>query len=351
MAPPGLIARKNDITARWLERVLRDGGRPDVSVHSLEVEPYRTKPYSALYRLKIDQTGGDLPERLMLKLARPDATDAAARRRRRKEHGFYTMLAPLMADPVSPAVYAAACAEDARHGHLLMADLTGSHERPPRGLPPTPEQARLSCIAFGGLHAAWWNHEDIIATVGQRDAGYVEKRGTDAAAAATAFLDRYGPFLDRSIRHAVERHAGSAGALLGRALAGPVSAIHGDAHPWNVLTPIEPGGPALLLDWEGWSVDSPAFDLVSLIVLRFDTGLRRRLESDLLDTWHATIAAGGVTGYSRDDLFDDYRRAIVRRASMPILRAQRDEEPDSWFPVLSRVAMAWEDLRCDEVLP
>lgn len=347
-----LISREKEITPAWLAETLHSAGFDGVVVRSVGVEPYRTKPYSSLYRLAVTYAyHPGLPERLMLKLARPDATNATARRRRRKEYAYYTTIAGAMEPAISPAVLAAACSDDARTGFLLMEDLSGSHDRPPRGLPPTPAQARLAIPAFGGLHAAWWNHPELRQTVDLRDADYIARRDDDARSAASSLLDRFGPYLDERIRHVVNSYANHAAALTSRALEGPVSAIHGDAHPWNVLTPRDETGPALLIDWEAWTVDSPAMDVASFIVLRFDTGLRRRLEADLLGGWHASLSAGGVDGYGRDDLFDDYRRAIVRRVSMPLARAQRDEEPDAWFPILSRLAMTWDDLACDEVLP
>jgi aminoglycoside phosphotransferase (APT) family kinase protein len=351
MPDQSFISRQKQITPSWLAGALRDAGHEDVGVRSLTVEPYRTKPYSLLFRLHVGYAGDPgLPERLLLKVARPDATNVTSRRRRRKESAFYASLAGAVNPPVSPAALAVACADDARTGFLLMEDLIDTHDRPPRGLPPTPKQAMLAVTAFGGLHAALWNHPDLRETLTLRDADYHRKRAEDAESSAATTLERFGPYLDDGIRHIITRHAEHNGPLTARAFAGPVSAIHGDAHPWNVLTPREGDGPALLIDWEAWTVDSPAMDIASFIVLRFDTGLRRRLESTLLDTWHAALVEGGLQGYSRNDLFDDYRRAIVRRVSMPLARVLRDEEPDSWFPILSRLALAWDDLSCDDVL-
>ena len=352
MGTQGYPEQSTEITADWLTRVLRQSGHPEAEVRSLEVKPYRTKPYSTLHLLDVELSGAsDLPSRFMLKLARPDVTNATSRRRRRKEFAFYSALAPAMDQPIAPVVHGAGCADDARTAFLLMADLSTTHERPPRGLPPTPDQAERAMRAFGSFHAAWWNHPDLQDMLDHRDDDYVRLRARDAAASAKDFLARFGRYLDPSIVHAVTRFGDHAGLLMATAYAGPVAAIHGDAHPWNVLTPRAGDGPALLLDWEAWTVDSPAIDLASFIVLRFDTRLRRRLEPMLLDTWHDAVATSGIRDYSRHDLLDDYRRAIVRRVSMPLARAARDEEADGWFPILSRIALAWEDLGCDDVLP
>ena len=38
---------------------------------------------------------------------------------------------------------------------------------------------------------------------------------------------------------------------------------------------------------------------------------RRAHERDLIGHWHATLEKGGVTGYSADQAWEDYRRAVL----------------------------------------
>ena len=347
-----LIARKQDMTSDWLRSALLAGGAAStVRVGNIQIEQYRTKPYSTLYKVRADIDGDEhLPERFLVKVARPDVTNTTSRRRRRKEHAFYTTLAPQMQPSVAPAIFAALCSEDASHAFLLMEDLSGSHDRPPRGLPPAPEQARGAMDVFAALHAAWWNHPDLEVAVAMRDAAYIAERSESSRDSAADLLSNYGQYLDLGMRHAIERSAENTARLMGIAFTGSISAIHGDAHPWNLLSPRTQEGKPVLLDWEAWSVDSPALDIVSYIVLRFDPGLRRRLEPELLARYHAALVHGGVSDYDLTQFHDDYRRALVRRAMMPVGRARRGEEPDGWWNTLSRVALAWEDHDCDRVL-
>jgi hypothetical protein len=39
--------------------------------------------------------------------------------------------------------------------------------------------------------------------------------------------------------------------------------------------------------------------------------VRRAAERDLVASWHAGLVAGGVTGYSADDAWEDYRLGIA----------------------------------------
>lgn len=347
------ITRERDITAAWLGSVLRQAeGHGNVRVTALEVERYRSKPLSVLYRLvpTYDLRGG-LPESFILKCARPDETTAVALRRRTREHAYYTEVAPEMADPPSPRAWSAALDPASGVSHLLMDDLTGSHDRPPRGLPPTPAQAEGAMEAFAALHAGWWNDPRLKEAVSLRDAGWHDSRGDSARTMADELLAEHGPYLAASVREAVALSGRHLTWLLRATEAGAVSAVHGDAHPWNVLTPLDPGGQPALVDWEAWTIDSPALDIASYIALRFDPALRRELEPGLLRRYHGQLLVQGVAGYPWDEFLLDYRRAIARRVTMPVTRWKRGDPVDSWWNTLSRICLAWQDHDCAGVLP
>ncbi|MGI9254960.1 MAG: hypothetical protein ACR2J8_14550, partial [Thermomicrobiales bacterium] len=87
------IGKHKEINADWLTGVLRDSGHDNARVASVTVESYRNKPYSNLYRLIPKWRAGAnpaLPDQFILKLARVEVTNTTSRRRRRKEHAFYT---------------------------------------------------------------------------------------------------------------------------------------------------------------------------------------------------------------------------------------------------------------------
>jgi aminoglycoside phosphotransferase (APT) family kinase protein len=346
------LARSQDITASWLASVLRASGiAPLVEVLSLDVEVYRTKPSSTLYRLTPRyRNPGALPVSLLLKLGRPGVEIERAHRRRRREHAYYATIAAAMDEPLSPTAYSVACSADANHFHVLMDDLTGSHERPPRGLPPDPEQANRAIETYAAHHAAWWNHEDLRAILARSDEDYIDRQGASAHTATGKFLVEYGRYLDPSVKEKLRAAADATPSILAASVSGPVTLLHGDSHPWNVLTPRTSGGRTYLVDWEAWTAGNLATDLVNYIVMRFDPILRRRLQPTLLDRYHATLMSCGVTGYGRSDLETDYRRAIVRKMPSPVSRVLGGQEPALGWESLTRLALAWDDLGCADVL-
>jgi len=83
-----------------------------------------------------------------------------------------------------------------------------------------------------------------------------------------------------------------------------------------------------------------------MMAVQWDRGVRQRFEMPLLDRYHATLADFGVTGYSRDALHEDHRLAVLLHMRTPITRFSRTMSAYVWWPQLTRVQHAMEDLRC-----
>ena len=105
-----------------------------------------------------------------------------------------------------------------------------------------------------------------------------------------------------------------------------------------------------LVDWDGWHVGVAAWDLAYMMALQWDRDIRQRFEMKLLDRYHAALAAAGVAGYSRQALQDDYRFAVLLHLRTPLARFQSNMSAYVWWPQLTRVRQAVEDLRCQDFL-
>ncbi len=339
-APTVPLTDPRQVTSRWLADVLRHGGHlPRGGVRELAVERFRGKPLSLLLRLVPTWEGApeELPSSFILKIGKVEDRSPTARRRRQKEFTFYTEMAPVMPRPPAPLAYAAAWEPRAVASHLLMTDLEPTHDRPPRGLPPTPVQAEAAVLALADLHAAWWESPDLHEALTMREPDWFARR-LRAADDAHALLGEFGRFLSPGMRAALATAAAAWPDLIDDGER-PVTIIHGDAHAWNCLTPTA-GGPAVLLDWEAWSIEPAVIDLTALIALRFDPDLRRGLEPGLLAAYHARLVEGGVDGYAWEAFLDDYRRAVLRRVMTPVSQWKRGAGVEHWWNNLSRISLA-----------
>lgn len=289
------------------------------------------------------QGGTGLPTAAVLKVSHPGFGQ--------EELPFYQSVAPLIECPVVPGYFAGGSDEPTQRTWLLMEDLSASHERPSDApLPPTFARSAQVVEALARFHAAGWDQgsvEGIGPTLWER------LRASDWLEAASERLFRQaGDTLDDRTRALYARWLRNFPALAERArrLRG-VTLVHGDAHVWNWMLPRQgtAAGPKLL-DWDGWHVGAGVWDLAYMMALYWDREVRQRFEARLLDRYHASLSASGVRGYSRDALQQDYRLAVLLHLRTPIARYARNMSPYVWWPQLTRIQHAVEDLRCLEML-
>jgi Phosphotransferase enzyme family len=348
-----VVTRRCQITAAWLTATLRTAGHlPSGKVTTLAVEQWRGQAFSNLFQLRATYTRNVTAHAsFMLKVARPAAASAAVNRRQWKEHQFYTQVAPVMDDPPIPRVFAAAYDPATDRSHVLLEDLSASHIRPPTPLPPTPDQLRGNVACLARFHAVWWVHPDLAGAMAERDDAWIEKRTLAARRRLSCFLTEYGGHLPSSTQSALKMTAASWPTILHRSTMAPLTVVHGDAHPWNFLTPVDPGEQrTCLLDWEGWSIEPGPHDLASLIALHLPVDERRALEEELLERYLLALRDHGVGDYDLLSCRDDYRRAVARRVLSPVGMWSRGTRTRSWWPALEHITAAFRDLRCHELL-
>jgi hypothetical protein len=134
--------------------------------------------------------------------------------------------------------------------------------------------------------------------------------------------------------------------------------IQGDAHVWNCFLPKEGSDtPRLraaetprLFDWDGWQPNVGADDLAYMIAMHWFPEMRQRAERPLLDAFHEELLAGGVTGYDRRALEDDYRLSVLWQITRPIWTRAVRIPPSIWWNHLERIHLAADDLGCRELL-
>ena len=128
--------------------------------------------------------------------------------------------------------------------------------------------------------------------------------------------------------------------------------IHGDAHAWNCLFPTEPERhPAYLIDLSTCRVRTPANDLAYMMAVMWFPDVRRRWERPLLRRYHERLLSAGVGGYSWDDLWWDYRFAVIIHLFTPVHQAAGGTVPSSvWWYNLERIHAAFDDLDCRALL-
>ena len=263
---------------------------------------------------------------------------------------FYENIAARLNCPVIPAFYGGGVDEPTGRTWLLMEDFSASHQRPSAApLPPTFARNLSIVEALARFHAAGWNK----AWPGLGPTLWARLRLSEWLDAACGRLfAQAGDALDDGMRDAYARFLRGFPTLVeqadrfqGRTL------IHGDAHVWNWMLPLNGSNDTpKLIDWDGWHVGVGVWDLAYMMAVQWDRGVRQRFETPLLDRYHAALCDCGVTGYPREALQEDYRLAVLLHMRTPIARFANDMSPYVWWPQLTRVRQAVEDLGCLDLL-
>jgi hypothetical protein len=368
---PRIIASPTDITPDTLTAVLRESGalpRGEVVAVEVHANDAFNSTISHLTLTYSDDVLGDAPMRVLLKR---NIDTAWAVRANAAEVAFYQLIATLGDDlPMLLRAYAAAHDPVSGKSHLLLPDLSETHETPVErarvlALDGVPDDAQLDGIvdAIAAFHAYWWDHPALgqpalppSGLYGNKVAyeGFLASTASDWAAFSVA-EDNDIPGDLRALYEAALPHLP---ALWDRYLAGRVPArrhvtlCHGDCYFAAFLCPRESGSRTYIIDWQGPFVDLAARDL-NYLFANFWTSAQRQengREVRLLRRYHGALLAHGVEGYEWDDLVADYRLMLIIRIFLPIWDAVNRSPRAYWWPKLRCLTDAYRDWRCEELL-
>ncbi|MGZ0153571.1 phosphotransferase family protein [Kribbella sp. WER1] len=279
------------------------------------------------------------------------------------EARFYTLVATLPDHPpVVPHCIAAAADGDAPY--VLLEDLSTTHREPvtraqiiqrPSTMPAIEDQLAV-VDTLARLQAYWWGRP----TQAEAFPGYWSTEGFDQyarrrRAAWDAVLAENRSWLPRDTvelyENTLDRLATHWSNWLRPRVTDRITLVHGDAYFCNYLCP-RPGrsGPAYLIDWQSASFDIGAIDLANLIATFWSPDQRRDREQVLLSEFHTRLVGYGVSGYSFDELLDDYRFGLVYWLLMPVQDAYSGAPRDYWWPKMRCLAGAFQDWDCGRLL-
>jgi hypothetical protein len=331
--------------------MLREGGRlARGAVTGVEVRRrlQTTVSHLCFARLTYDDEASGLPNDVLMKW--PLAGGAAADQGL-SEPAFYKQIAPDLGSP--PIVRCIASAPPSSETQwLILEDLRSTHTSPPWPDPPSRSEAEGAVTALAHVHARWWEAPTLGSSVGalHTDASLREMiRGiTDKL---PGFLETLGDTLSRQDRRLLAGVFSSSLAPWLR-LTDPraLTVIHGDAHTLNILFPRSGAGLPYLIDWQLWHLDVGTRDLAFMMALHWHPHLRQELERPLLRLYYDRLGEAGISGYSFDDLWLDYRRCAVRNLTFPIILWGRGQAVGTWRQRLDCALAAYRDLDGDELL-
>jgi hypothetical protein len=339
-----VLERIADLSPSWLTEALRQAGFT-VTVADVEVHAIGTGQMANSFRLRPTYVGdqGSAPATVVAKLA---AGDLAARQRVadgfRKEVGFYAKVVHTV-DVRAPQCWYWAITEDGTDFTLLLEDIFAA--RPGVQVDGCSlEQAKAAVTNLAALHAPRWNDESLfdLEFVARADEPSAAFLGDIFATATEQFVERFDA-LDKEEITTLRRAAQVIGNwVLARPT--PFSITHGDYRLDNLMFP-PTGSEVVALDWQTTNAGPPARDLSYFLGTSLQPQVRKANEASLVAAYHDELTRRGVTGYSADECFDDYRLGQLQGPLITVLgaiyaTAQRSQPGDDMFVSMAKRSCA-----------
>lgn len=345
------IPTHGEIRAAWLTDVLRSSGALHSGAVATIATHSETSTHAQIERLAVNYTEdavGELPARLLVKrCAGPNFGPS--------EMTFYTYDYRGVADAPLPRCYAAQYQAMPQQYAIILEDLEETHCNGWQRT-PTLRYAQALGAAFAALHGVWWGRERLQAGAQPEPSAAAIARYVAHIRPGLAPLLEAVPDLapnEVALLHDIFAHHPR---LMQERLAQPTgwTLIHGDPNPGNILQPKTGDGPVVFIDRQpfDWSLQTwlGVSDLTYASVHWWEPEQRRALEQPLLHSYLAALHARGITAYSGEQLWQDYRLCAVQSMYVAVewcvLPEDRTRMRWVWVPQLRRALAALHDLDC-----
>ena len=347
------------LTPDWLTDALTAGGHLDgARVVEATSRPLGTGQMCDSFRvaLRYDRDDHNGPAGLVAKLPSADPTSrstAVSMRSYEKEVRFYQQLAPQL--PVAtPTAFHADIDPPSGAFTLHLEDLAPAEQGDQ--LAGCDVDLAVAAVAeLVKLHAPRWGDPTLVDLEwlhGDREAG-AALMATLLPALWAGFQERYDTEIDAAARSAgevlftrIERYLTPTG--------GPTTVVHGDFRLDNLLVDAEAAVVRGVVDWQTCAVGPALHDVAYFIGAGLLPDVRRDVEADLVAGYHRDLLAAGITGYSTDTCWTDYRRGTFAGLLMAVaasMLVERTDRGDQMFMTMaSRHAAHVLDLEAIDLL-
>ena len=305
-----------DLTPGWMTAALR-AGELDVEVSSLSVRSFGEGAgmMSRLVRVELEYGAGHGPKSVVVKMPTPNEANrqtAIDFQNYRREVLSYRELANRTAARMPMVYYADIIGLD--RFVLVMEDLAG-YRLGDQLIGATAHDARLAMTAMAELHAPFWDRVDgpEFEFVPYHGGSF---HGNGLYQGSLAVWDNMvavaGDVLPPQLAEVKDRFLAAIPKLQEWITAPPRTIVHGDFRMDNLFFGRGPDhAPIAICDWQAPLRCKGAHDLANFLSQSLAVDVRRRHERELVGLWHAGLVEAGVAGYSAEQAWEDYRRAVL----------------------------------------
>ncbi len=317
-----------DLTPQWLTAALRAGGvvkRSSVTGVERESIGVGIGILGELARITLsyDRPEPGAPTSLVAKLPTADPGGRGigiALGFYNKEVLFYQHLGYEAALP-APRCYWSAADREAGQFCLLIEDLTGTRAGD-QVEGASAEDARLVLETAARFHAHWWNDPRLAALDWIPPVNAPVYRFVPIAyqGALESFLSSIGQRLNARQQTMVRDLGPLLPALQDSMTDGPATFLHGDLRLDNMFYGgTGSAGPVTIVDWQIASQGVGVFDIAYFMTQSLDPAVRGAHERSLLAEYFQRLRDAGVSGYSWEQCWSDYRKVALYCLVYPVI--------------------------------
>ncbi|MGE3073175.1 MAG: phosphotransferase [Dehalococcoidia bacterium] len=273
-----------------------------------------------------------------------------------KEVRFYNELCKSTGVRAAHSYYTAADPASVKY-IILMEDL-GALKLGDQVAGASEAECKTLVTEVAKLHARWWNSPKLASLD-----WIPEINAPTMKLSALAYAQALAPFLEKFSTSVTPQQSQIAQDLLPRmnpiqdALAtAPQTLCHGDLRLDNVFWGSPDGSsPVTLIDWQISGKGRGPYDIAYFMSQSVEPSVRAAIEKDLVRQYHVTLQANGVTGYSFENCWDDYRLSVMFCLAYPVVAGgsidlANERGLELATKMLNRSLSAIMDLKAYEVL-
>lgn len=361
MSRPGLDTNPLELTPDWFNQLFEEIGI-DAEVSGLTAKSIGTGQIGENVRFVFDyaRKGDGAPATLVGKF--PSDSEASLMTAKmlghyEREVNFYRTF-PKVAGRITPAALYTDYDADTNRFALIMEDMAPS-EQGDQLAGCSVAEAERAMDAAAILHGAYWNDESLGIHPWLQGTSVAPPPALTLEATIalwTGFKDRYGPQLAQEDVEVGDAYTAALPKMQDEERPGPFALTHNDYRLDNMLFG-KPGAPKPLavVDWQTVGKGAPASDVAYFIGAGLTRDDRPKHEQALLRYYHARLQDEGVTDYSFEALFDDYRytcfygMSVAFGAAMLVKQTERGDQ--MFLTMLRRHAAQARDNNALELLP
>lgn len=361
---PTIPTGPDDITVHWLRQTLAYSGIFEPShLRAIQAEPIGSGRglLSTVIRCTLSWSpqASQRPSSVIIKLRSSDRKTARLARLAnlyRHEYLFYRRIQSL-ADIRSPRLLYGDFAPISHRFVIVLEDLADL-DTVSQVIGVSPAQAKSAVRAVARMHARYWNSFDHPALLGVPDYTKKYRRliqlGYLLNLAPT--LERFGNLFSPTMRQLAQIYGMRVVDHLAQIFERPKTLTHGDFRVDNLFFDGPGSDHVVAIDWQNCGIHSGLRDISYLLSTSLSADARRTIERDVVGEYHDALAGAGVSGYSFENCWRDYRRVMLSCLIGPVLTCgslhfSDDASRRTMEIGLSRTLAAIEDLRAEEFLP